>query len=304
MGTLGHYLRTAREARGIDLRDAAQQTRISINYLKALEEEDFAKLPGEVFVKGFLKSYGKFLLLDEAEVMKRFGELRPQAGVAVAPVEKEPAPVVAEQKGRSGFPLEPVLWGAGICIALVLFLFTALPERRRDEQRSHPVVPLASVQTISAPTTSAQPEKLYLEVMALENTWVLVRTDASPQKKAVLKKGESLIWSADERFLISCGSAGSIKLLLNGQELTVNEPRSAVVRDLAIIASGIVSRKGPAEQPKKARPKPQTPASHATTTKPAPPAPPAAVQQPEKPQQSTPPAASIPVPRIEGTPAQ
>ncbi len=43
MGTLGQYLRSAREARGIDLRDAAQQTRISFNYLKALEEEDFSQ---------------------------------------------------------------------------------------------------------------------------------------------------------------------------------------------------------------------------------------------------------------------
>ena len=34
-----------------DLRDAAQQTRISINYLKALEDEDFSKVPGEVSVR-------------------------------------------------------------------------------------------------------------------------------------------------------------------------------------------------------------------------------------------------------------
>ena len=54
MGKLGQCLRETREARGIDLRDAAQQTRIGVNYLKALEEQDFSRLPGEVFVKGFL----------------------------------------------------------------------------------------------------------------------------------------------------------------------------------------------------------------------------------------------------------
>jgi len=52
MGTLGEYLRSAREKRGLDLRDAAQQTRISFTYLKALEEEDFSKLPGEVLSGG------------------------------------------------------------------------------------------------------------------------------------------------------------------------------------------------------------------------------------------------------------
>ncbi len=86
-------------------------------------------------------------------------------------------------------------------------------------------------------------DKLYLEVFALEDTWLLVRTDNSPQKKALLKKGESLIWSADERFLLSYASPKSLKLMLNGQELIVNEPGNEVVRDMTIIASGVVSRK-------------------------------------------------------------
>src|SRR5512139_971744 len=89
MGTLGSYLRTVREARNIDLREAAQQTRISINYLKAIEEEDFSKLPGEVFVKGFLKSYARFLQLNEDEVMARYAGLAKPAA---------PAPPAAGQK--------------------------------------------------------------------------------------------------------------------------------------------------------------------------------------------------------------
>ncbi|HSB32914.1 MAG TPA: helix-turn-helix domain-containing protein, partial [Nitrospirota bacterium] len=75
MGTLGKYLHDAREARGIDLRDAAQQTRISLQYLRALEEENFEKLPGDVFVRGFLKNYARFLRLDETEVMKQYAEM-------------------------------------------------------------------------------------------------------------------------------------------------------------------------------------------------------------------------------------
>ena len=131
MGTLGKYLHEARVARGFDLREAAQQTRISAQYLKALEEEDFSKLPGEVFVKGFLKNYAKFLNLDELDVMQRYGELqqkRPQAGQQAPPV-----PAAAAQEAHrhsSKFPLEPVLWGAGIVAVLVLFFFSAFPTRR------------------------------------------------------------------------------------------------------------------------------------------------------------------------------
>jgi len=245
MGTLGQYLRSAREARGIDLHEAAQQTRIGIAYLKALEEEDFSKLPGEVFVRGFLKNYGKYLRLEESQVMRKYGESMAPKSAAGPVAEKEPPAVAGkehEQKTPRSTTIESFLWGAGILIALVLFLFTSLPNRRHQEAK-HVVAPLSSEQTATAPGPAMQIGKLYLEVVALEDTWLLVRTDSSPQKKALLKKGENLIWSADERFLLSYGSAKSLKLILNGQELVVNEPANDVVRDMAITASGIVSSK-------------------------------------------------------------
>jgi cytoskeletal protein RodZ len=245
MGTLGQYLRSAREARGIDLHEAAQQTRISIVYLRALEEEDFSKLPGEVFVKGFLKNYGKYLRLDESQILKRYAELsapKPEAGPVAEKVQAAAATAGSEKKTTRSTTIETILWGSGIVIALILFMFTSLPERRRHESK-HGAVPMSTGQTVTAHGSVMQMDKLYLEVVALEDTWLLVRTDNSPQKKALLMKGESLIWSADERFLLSYGSAKSLKLTLNGQELTVNEPGNEVVRDLTIIASGVVSSK-------------------------------------------------------------
>jgi transcriptional regulator with XRE-family HTH domain len=251
MGTLGQYLRGAREARRIDLRDAAQQTRISITYLAALEKEDFAKLPGEVFVRGFLKNYGRFLDLDEREVMKRFHELRNPLAVHGDAADQKPATKVSDPSVNRGMPIEPLIWGAGIVIVLTILLFTALPTRHaRDTGRV--VAHAPAVQLEPVPVPAPAPDKLYLEVIALESTWVLIRTDASPQKKATLKKGESLIWSAGERFQLSYGDVGAIKLQLNGQELTVNEPKNTVVRDLAITASGVVNRNGKPETAKPA----------------------------------------------------
>lgn len=254
MGTLGQYLRSARETRGIELHDAAQQTRIGINFLKALEEEDFSRLPGEVFVKGFLKNYGRFLRLEESELMKRYGELKPPKSALDAVTGKERVAADSEQKLPQQAALEPFLWGAGIAIAFILFLFTALPGRRSPETHKA-VTPMSTNQTVTTPVPITQPGKLYLEVVALENTWILVRTDNSPQKKALLKTGERLTWSADERFLLSYGSVGALKLTLNGRELIVKEPGNAVVRDLAVIASGIVNRNIQAQSARPARPK-------------------------------------------------
>jgi cytoskeleton protein RodZ len=244
MGTLGEYLRSAREERGIELREAAQQTRISLQYLKALEEEDFSKLPGAVFVRGFLKNYGKFLKLDEAEVMKKFAEsqqtLPHVAAAQASPNASQPIAEAQEKSTSSKFPLEPIIWGTIIIIVLVVALFAAYPRHHQKE------MPQSTTPAGTAPALSGEPlkpEKLYLEVIALEDTWLLVRTDASPQKKAILAKGESLIWSANERFLLSYSKVGALRLLLNGKELSVDEPKNAVIRDLMITAAGITNRR-------------------------------------------------------------
>lgn len=66
----GSYLKNIREMKGITLEEISQKTRIKISYLKALEEEDFKQLPAEVFARGFLKAYAKYLALDP-EVVNR-----------------------------------------------------------------------------------------------------------------------------------------------------------------------------------------------------------------------------------------
>jgi len=244
MGTLGKYLSDAREARQLDLRDAAQQTRISINYLKALEEEDFARLPGEVFVKGFLKNYGRFLRLDESEVMKKYGELKPlQSPSGTAATDQGQADVVDEQEADKRPFIEPFIWAGGILIILVVLFFTAFPARRTVQTQPSAILSHSSQTSPTSGLASIKQDKLYLEVVALENTWLLVRIDSSPQKKAVLKTGETLVWTADERFQVSYASAGALKLSLNGKELVVNEPKNVVVRDLTVTASGVVNRK-------------------------------------------------------------
>ena len=150
-----------------------------------------------------------------------------------------------------------MVWGAAIVISLVVLLLTSRPTNKHTE---------SSPLTVSAPTGTFQgieqlqavrPDKLYLEVIALEDTWLLVRTDASPQKKAVLKKGESLIWSADSMFLLSYGDVTAVKLLLNGEELTVKGTKGTVVRDITITRAGITNQQLEAKQPRHEKSKPK-----------------------------------------------
>ncbi len=64
MFQLGSTLREARTRQGLELRDAAEATRIRVKFLAALEGERFGELPAEAYARAFLRTYAEFLGLD------------------------------------------------------------------------------------------------------------------------------------------------------------------------------------------------------------------------------------------------
>ena len=69
---IGKQLQAARKERGLRMTDVARELRISADYLRWLESGDFDQLPAPTYVSGFLRSYGKFLGLDGADLARRF----------------------------------------------------------------------------------------------------------------------------------------------------------------------------------------------------------------------------------------
>lgn len=65
----GAQLRAAREATGLSLEQAAQQLKLAPRQVKALEEEDFAQLPGRTFARGFVRNYARLLNLDGEDLL-------------------------------------------------------------------------------------------------------------------------------------------------------------------------------------------------------------------------------------------
>jgi cytoskeleton protein RodZ len=64
----GDRLREEREAMGMSLADVAQRTRITQRHLRAVEESQFAELPGRTYVTGFARAYARAIGLPEAEI--------------------------------------------------------------------------------------------------------------------------------------------------------------------------------------------------------------------------------------------
>lgn len=77
--SIGHVLCNARIARGMSVEEVAQQLRLSVQQVDAIEKEDFEKLPGQTFIRGFVRNYANLVELDPSTILP----LLPQSATSV-----------------------------------------------------------------------------------------------------------------------------------------------------------------------------------------------------------------------------
>jgi len=70
--SFGHYLQAFRLEREISIEEVSKETTIAIDCLEFIENEQINKLPPEVFVKGFLRSYARAVDADGDEAVRRY----------------------------------------------------------------------------------------------------------------------------------------------------------------------------------------------------------------------------------------
>ena len=68
--TIGQRLKTAREEQRLTLDKVFESTRIRIQYLQALEEDDVSVMPSPVQARGYLRNYAEFLGLDVTKLLE------------------------------------------------------------------------------------------------------------------------------------------------------------------------------------------------------------------------------------------
>ena len=82
MGNFGERMQREREMRGITLEEIAEATKIGTRSLRALEAQEFTKLPGGIFNKGFVRAYAKYLGIDEEQAVADYSEALAEAQAA------------------------------------------------------------------------------------------------------------------------------------------------------------------------------------------------------------------------------
>ncbi|HEY6287847.1 MAG TPA: RodZ domain-containing protein [Nitrospiraceae bacterium] len=123
MESIGEFFKQVRETKGLTIDEVASKTRIRTDFVKALEDGNFAKLPDQVFARGFVRSYARSLGLDEDDAIHRFAQ---SAGAYYdKQVERERLKVrQAEEARKRQANRKAVAIAIGIAILALIFLLS------------------------------------------------------------------------------------------------------------------------------------------------------------------------------------
>jgi cytoskeleton protein RodZ len=224
MAGLGERFRAAREARGLSLSEVSEQIRIRSVYLAAIEEERWSAIGAPVYVRGFLRTYARFLSLDPETVVGEFNaETQPPPSETASVAEAEAPEPLRPGAPRTG----PVLVWAAAIVAVLLVAFVVYNELtlRRGQPAAvalataspSPVPPAAS--PLAGPTAGAiSAGANTLALVFSQPTWLRVTVDGSVSMEGTFPAGTTKTFHG-RKALVRLGNAGGVEIYVDGKSV-------------------------------------------------------------------------------------
>lgn len=235
----GRYLKAIRVQQGISLEEVAYETRIGLRDLMMIEEEDHDQLPESDQVKTLLRTYAKWIGVDEDDIVDRYEINRSFF------YQTENSDHMPPKSGRRFF------WG--ILLALVLiaaagaavyFLYddyihqpTAAEPASEDKKASSDnakQVPAAidvpeSVVAGKVAVPPAPAEKLLLKIDATQETMIKIGVDDADLVAYLLNAGDHIELEALTRIRMEVGNPEGVKVLLNDEPVVIKGKSGEIV---------------------------------------------------------------------------
>jgi cytoskeletal protein RodZ len=233
--SFGPYLQAIRLEKKISLEQVAQQTRIGLGNLLLIEQEDHERLPAEVYVKGFLRSYAKSVGADGDEVIRRY-ESHPDVVQKISGSESSIKKMAPGTWWKLLVSLVLLTCIIGFSIFAVVF-FRQGPdvdkplEQKTDAEKEQAADAQAEQQGLESESKPAKavPDKLLLHVTAVEDSWLKVIMDEKGSIEYSLRSGDQMELEAATGFNLLIGNAGGIKITLNDKPVSIPGKSGEVV---------------------------------------------------------------------------
>jgi cytoskeleton protein RodZ len=230
----GEQLRREREMRGVSLEEVSEATRISTRFLQAFEEEQWDRLPGGIFNRGFIRSIARYLGLDEDALMAEYAMAtndRPQVAVWVN------GPAVPRHRAWPWLVALAVVLAAGGWFGYRYFgetvrgwvsrpAPTAAVQAEPAPAQVEPAAaesPAPAVEQAAPPAAQPLPPvavseaPLVLKIEAGRTTRVTVVADGHVVFDGEMTPGQSETFGAREQFEVSASNSSAVLIELNGQ---------------------------------------------------------------------------------------
>jgi cytoskeleton protein RodZ len=193
---VGELLRMTRERQGQELQSVANQLRIRLAYLQAIEDGRFRDLPGSTYAVGFVRSYADYLGLDGGDVVRRFRE-------EAARVHGRPKLVFPAVSAEGKIPGAAVLLLSAVGAAIVYGAWYYLSSSEDRDLQLIAEVPDRLVALPPGETSPSEPMILPAPVGGEATSGAAGSTSIAPPTSSPLPHGSSSTAQASEALDVS-----------------------------------------------------------------------------------------------------
>jgi cytoskeleton protein RodZ len=229
---VGTILRQARNRRKVELSEVEAATRIRLRYLRAIEDEDWDVLPGGVYTRGFIRTYGSFLGLDGERLAQDYrASVEADAEAGGVPGSAAPSPGIGAPKSPRRLRFGWLIVASGV-VLLAAAIVALLPSGSDDVEHGHGHSQgnaQSATQQKSKPGTQPGQGGVSLQLIASAEVWVclLDGRDQPLVDGQILEAGAEAGPFRSGSFTVSFGN-GEVSMMVDGSEAEIPATSSPV----------------------------------------------------------------------------
>ena len=268
--SIGTILKEKRESKGLTLMDIERGTSIRSRYIQAVENDEYEKTPGGVFLKGIIRNYGDFLGLDGMALLQRYkgttaGKANEKAisdgirevdnvrmniqlkdkrdiGSGTGRFELPSLPKLPVKQCLAGLAVVAVLGAGYVAIPKAIDYVKNLPSEPKQEEKA---AASAEQNTAKAPL-----DKVVVEMEASGSCWTEVTADGKEIFAGMLQAKEKKTFEAKDKLIVKYGNIGVMNIKVNGEPVNLNGEHGVAVKTYLRAAAAETSKAAEAPAPK------------------------------------------------------
>ena len=266
MSSVGEILKNTREAKGITIEQVAEATSIRVLYLEAIENEQFNLVPGEVYLKGFIRNYANYIGLNGPAMVEKYKEQVEANKKHEHPVQadtndikhKQPEQINQRKTKSAKSDVSAIksllekyvtkrnivlLAGIIVFIAAASFLSSFFSGSKDSEPSKTKQAAVESVQSESANKSQAasvlkdqsgvyivkDAASIEAQVEFSGDCWTEAYADGKEVFMGMMSAGKTVNWKAEKELQIKVGNVRVAKINCNGQLIPYAPDENGIV---------------------------------------------------------------------------